>query len=179
VNSSLTERDLRMLRGKYERMLRLRALHARARADPTYDEPDPRREMASLANEFPGALRELDILPIDVLHARIDALDAAGRDPQCIEDWMRAQLVFHRFARGALAAKRWLVRMEVTDATRAAFLTALPALAWSEDAALLVDDLAAVAHPPRGRLMDVVYELTAKELGVSRREVMLLVKPRR
>ena len=64
-------RDLTDLRAKYEEILRLRLLHG------TGDEPDPRRAMAALAGRFPGALRELDDLPLPEIRARIEALRAA------------------------------------------------------------------------------------------------------
>jgi hypothetical protein len=63
--------DLASLRTKYERVLALRELHARAKSDASFAEPDPRTEMTALARSWPGSLRELDELPIDVIRARI------------------------------------------------------------------------------------------------------------
>src|SRR5262245_19307987 len=89
-------------------MLRLRLLHVRAYEDPAFREPDPTPAMAKLAKEFPGALREIDELPLDVLRTRIVELEAAARDDAFVAPWMHASWSFHRLARGALAAKRWL-----------------------------------------------------------------------
>ena len=68
--------DLRALRDKYEQMLRLRQLHARAKTEPDFVEPDPRPVMAALARLYPGALREIDELPVELITARIEELTA-------------------------------------------------------------------------------------------------------
>jgi hypothetical protein len=136
--------------------------------------------MAKLAEEFPGALREVDVLALEVIEARIDALARAERAPAKIASWMHAQAVFHRLMRGALTAKRWLHgRKRVTAATRAAFAEALPTLARSADAKLFLDDLDQIANPPRGRLMVVVHAKLAETLGLSEAEARALVFERR
>jgi hypothetical protein len=176
-----SQEQLRSLRDKYERILALRRDHARAREDASFVEPDPRADMASLAEEFPGALRELDMLPLRVLAARLDALTTAERSPGRTEPWMLAQSLFHRYARGALVTKRWLGgKKRITEATREAFIAALPDLPRSADAALFVDALEDVASPPRGRVMDLVHARVALHLGVTATEVRALVfAPRR
>ena len=164
--------DLGSLRTKYERLLTLRELHDRAKSDPSFEEPDPRREMTSLARTWPGSLRELDELPLDVIRTRIAALDRALRDASRIERWMIAQDKFHRLARGVLAAKRWLgKRKRVTPALREEFDSHAPreAHAWA-------DALADVAQPPRGRLMDLVFARVARELDTSVADARRLVR---
>jgi hypothetical protein len=159
--------DLLALRDKYERILVLRTLHARASEDPTFQEPDPKPELAALASAFPGALRELDELPLGTICARIEALvrAEAGGEP---EAWMEAQHLVHRLARGALAAKGWLgKRRAITSAHRDAFLEAVDAGDLPSEAAAWADDLAHVARPPRGRLMDLVFARAAAALGVG------------
>ena len=164
--------DLASLRTKYERLLALRRLHDRAKTDASFVEPDPRSEMTSLARTWPGALRELDELPIDVIRTRIAALDHAVRDPARIERWMIAQEMFHRLARGALSAKRWLgKRKRITADVRAAFEENAP-----RDARPWKDALADIASPPRGRLMDLVHARVAAELDVSIAEARRLVR---
>jgi hypothetical protein len=171
-----SRKDLRALRDKYDRMLALREAHARARSDECFVEPDPRPQMAKLAEEFPGALREIDRLPLEVIVARIEALVIAERDASRTERWMHAQVSFHQLARGALVAKRWLAgRKHVTAATRDAFLEVLPTLPRSSDAQLFLEDLARVANPPRGRLMDLVHAKLAASLNVTEREARALV----
>lgn len=164
--------DLASLRTKYERLLALRALHERAKSDPSFVEPDPRKEMTSLSRTWPGALRELDELPIDVIRTRVAALDRASRDPELVERWMIAQDTFHRLARGVLSAKRWLgKRKRITEAVREDFAAHAP-----REARMWKDALADVASPPRGRLMDLVFARVAHELHVTVAEARRLVR---
>lgn len=169
--------DLRALRDKYEEMLRLRVLHARARDDSDFLEPDPRAAMAELARAFPGALREIDELPIEVIRARIDELAVAENDTSSIAPWMHAQARFHALARGALAVKRWLGARLLTPEVEASFAHALTAMGAGEreDAAAWSEQLAAIAKPPRGRLMELVHARLAAELGLDRTSAKALV----
>ena len=161
--------DLRALRDKYEQMLRLRQLHARAKAEPDFVEPDPRPSMVALARRYPGALREVDELPLDVIEARIAELALAEHDAERIASWMMAQAEFHRLARGALAVKRWLAGRPPTAEIEAAFAAKLRAMPEGarEDAMEWEHDLHAIAKPPRGRVMDLVYARLARTLGVD------------
>jgi len=164
--------DLASLQAKYVRLLTLRELHDRAKADPSFVEPDPKNEMTALARTWPGALRELDELSIDVIRTRLSSLDRALLDASRIERWMIAQDAFHRLARGALAAKRWLgKRKRITPALRSDFQAHAPreARAWSSS-------LDAVATPPRGRLMEVVFARVAEALFLSVAEARRLVR---
>ncbi len=158
-------------------MLRLRLLHLRAQNEPGFVEPNPVPAMKALAREFPGALRELDELPLDVVRARIAELDEAQRDPMRIATWMRASSSFHRLARGALAAKRWLAGRadEDRDARRAAFVSASAMLDDEGSAAAWGDALDMVDRPPRGRVMDLVHARVAEELGLAVDEVRSLL----
>jgi hypothetical protein len=162
--------DLAALRAKYEEMLALREAHDRARTEPGYVEPDPRRALAALASRFPGALRELDTLPVDALRARLDELDDAARDATMTAPWMTAQTAFHELARGAVAAKRWLAgRRAITPAMQDDLRSrGGPAAAWA-------DELAAIARPPRGRLLDLVFARVAAQLGLTVAEARALV----
>lgn len=167
----VTAAELRGLREKYERMVALRELHDRARREPGFVEPDPRAELAGLAARFPGALREIDRRPLEILRDRIAELAAAERRPERAARWMIAQAVFHRLARGALVAKRWLgKRREVTDAMRTEL-----ASGQDEDARAWADDLASLARPPRGRLVEIVLARAGAELAMDAEEVRRLV----
>lgn len=91
------------LRAKYEEMRELRRTD-----DGSYD---PRARMAALASRFPGALREIDTLPLEEIDRRIHALSKAERDPSSAMPWMKAQSRFHELVRDALANGRernWL-----------------------------------------------------------------------
>jgi hypothetical protein len=160
--------ELSGLRDKYVRMRELRSAHARAKCDPTFEEPDPRPAMARLAAAFPGALRELDALAFEEIERRIVETDAAIATGRPLR-WMIAQLAFHRLCRGALATKRWL--SGGTAPTREAFLGA----GLGEEAELFVDALDAIASPPRGRLLDLVHSRVADGLSVSVGEARRLV----
>ena len=163
------------LRGKYVEMLRLRVAH-----DSRIEE-DPRRDMAKLASRFPGALREMDELPLAEIHARIDALLSAEREPSKCAPWMDAVAMFHELLRGALCAKRWLSGRAPAgdDETRAAFEGDSPTLCYSIEAVAWAHDLPRVATPPRGRLTELVYERISASLGITVAEARALVFPRR
>src|SRR4051812_37187833 len=95
---NVSRADLADLRAKYEEMLRLRIAHDEG------DTRDPRRAMAALASQFPGALREIDELPMDEIRARVEALrqaeERAAAGSEEIAPWMRATILFHAFTRG-------------------------------------------------------------------------------
>lgn len=61
--------------------------------------------LRELATEFPGALRELDCLPLASIEARITGLQAALAGGN-VEPWMRWMSAYHRRLRAALALKR-------------------------------------------------------------------------
>lgn len=172
---NVTQTELAALRGKYEEMLRLR-LQADAGVPG-----DPRRAMAALASEFPGALREIDDLPLDAIRERLRALrEAESGGP--IATWMTATYLFHALTRGALCAKRWLGgRKSIDVSTLAAFDDAANAFCWSDDARTWRDDLGRLASPPRGRVTELVYRRVGQTLGISPEGVRLLVfgTPRR
>jgi hypothetical protein len=172
--------DLRALRDKYEQMLSLRQLHARAKEEPDFVEPDPRPAMVVLARRFPGALREIDELPLADIEARIVELSAAEDDPSRVVMWMSAQAGFHRLARGALSVKRWLAGRTPTPALGRELAGALLSMSEREreEARLWAEDLAVLARPPRGRVMDLVYARLALELGVDVSAARAAVLPR-
>jgi hypothetical protein len=173
VKDGLSREALLELRAKYAEMIRLREHHARAKAEGT-EEPHAPRDMAKLAARFPGALREIDRLELGEIHARMRALEAAAKDASRAETWMRAMTLFHTYARGALAAKRWLGKRKRVDArARAAFVRDAERL--GEDAREWVGELAKLARPPRGRVMDVVFDRVATALGVTASEARALV----
>ncbi|HEY1955717.1 MAG TPA: hypothetical protein VGH28_08890 [Polyangiaceae bacterium] len=156
------------LRAKYEEMLALRRLG---------DAPhDPRPRLAALAERFPGALREIDALPEDEIASRIDALALAERDPTAATPWMHAMTRFHTLARAALFAKRAL--HERPAGSKGARSPLVEGAALDQD---IFHGDPRIAAPPRGRLMDLVYEKLAAELGTTPADAKRLVfgPPRR
>jgi hypothetical protein len=163
---NVTRSDLIALREKYEEMLRLRL-------DPSG--VDPRRAMATLASRFPGALREIDELPLETIAARVTELRESENGAPAAQ-WMVATHLFHSMTRGALCAKRWLAgRKAIDDEARAAFDRDASAFCWEDDARGWRSELARLAAPPRGRVTELVYERMGESLGVSPREARLLV----
>lgn len=135
---------------KYEELVRLRE------GAPG---PAPKERLRDLARRFPGALAEIDRLPMDVLLARRDAL-RAGEWPPFAAAWT----VVHAHFRGVLALKAWLGgRKEVDDALEAAALGA----ALPDEAAPWRGRLREIARPPDGRLTTLVHAAAAAELGVD------------
>ncbi len=144
------------LRSKYEEM---RSLRQTAPASPRVH----KERLASLASRFPGALREIDALPMSEIDRRIEALSRAERDPSAHADWMHAMTRFHELTRGALFVKR-----ELGARTP-------PTASWPREAELWRDHVAHIARPPRGRLMDLVYARLATELDTTPRKAKALV----
>ena len=152
--------QLSRLADKYRRLLRLRS--------ETVAEP-PRAELRSLAREFPGALRELDCLPLPILEARLDALEQVltrGAEP---EGWMRLQVSYHGFMRAILRIKRW--SRDWPDEPEAALraLTARYVPATDEPTLEFFDtmSLGAIRKPPQGRLNPFVLAAVARLHGTT------------
>jgi hypothetical protein len=171
----VADSDLSALRRKYQEIIRLRE---QALLEPTRD---PRREMVALADEFPGALREADELPMEELHQRLGALTAAESGAGSIALWMTAMTRFHALTRGALCAKKWLAgRKTVDDRLVRAFQDAMGTVGYAADAEAWRNDLARLASPPNGRVTELVFERMSTELGLTTEQVRLLVfAPRR
>jgi hypothetical protein len=132
---------VRGLRDKYGEIHALRVEHARG------DAVDPRTRMRALARRFPGALRELDELPMELIEARLRALDAAlaAGPPFASWPWIALQ-----------ALDQVLLELSAQD------------VAGDADALLL--DRAAVAvilEPPGGRLGPWVLAEVARQAGVD------------
>ena len=94
---------------------------------------------------------------------------------------MQAHARFHALARGALAAKRWLEGRALTPELDAAFARAVASsdLPDAEDARHWAAQLARIAKPPRGRVMDLVYARLAEELDIDVMSARAAVLPPR
>jgi hypothetical protein len=140
---------------KYRLMLELR--HAGAPDERAED----RARLRALAGEFPGALRELDTLPTDEIERRAQALESGAREP-----WMEWLAGYHAVTRVALEVKRTLPNREAAIA--AARRSGL------DDA--FVD---AIAAPPHGRIMVVVFDRLAERFGVPAKQIWDTLFPTR
>jgi hypothetical protein len=172
-----TRHTLEQLGSKYREMLEMRLVHASG----DEDEDEARRRMVGLASRFPGALREIDDLEIDIIRDRISRLDATLGGEAEVEPWMVAVGLFHSLARGALRAKRWLAGRKSVDDAAAREFASFMQLAGPEDALAWTEHLANIASPPGGRIMNLVFERIATSLGTTPQEARRLVfgPPRR
>lgn len=166
----VTPEMIASLRGKYREIKRLRDEHAAHASGPGVlgEARDPKRDMAALARRFPGALRELDELPMAVVEARLAALDlaiAASTVPQ----WAALQLGYHGTFRAVLRIKRSAGRLRDLSALEAA-LDDLRAQAHDDEpiwADLDPRSLASIVRPAGGRLHPWVLAHVARIFGVS------------
>jgi hypothetical protein len=154
------------LRAKYEEMRELRRTD-----DGSYD---PRARMVALASRFPGALREIDTLPLDEIEARIEALTNAERDPSTAARWMIAQSRFHALTREALSARA--KRLAGSEGAQSPLAEARGATATSAEGEL---EGAALERENQRSLMTRVYATLATELALTPHEAKALVFSRK
>jgi hypothetical protein len=128
-----------------------------------------------LAREFPGALRELDSLPLGLLERRLEAVveAEAGATP---ETWIQWMLAYHARMRLALAAKR---RLRGAGPGNVGLMAQVANEVSLEHATVCeADFVARAARPPCGRLNRLVFELLEQELGHPRAELEQTLFPR-
>lgn len=166
------------LRAKYAEIRRLRLAR-----EPS---EQARPALAHLAARFPGALRELDALPLATIEQRLRDLEETERNPALRDchPWMTAQAEYHALARGALATKRWLAArraVEIHGPSDESFRThAESGAGEAARSELLVwaEDLRAVARPPGGRLNRLVFAKLGERLGMPVEDAERLVIPK-
>jgi hypothetical protein len=146
---AVSAQDLEALERKYRLLGDLR--RARARGEGVA----PRAVLRDLAGEFPGALNELDTLPLEEIDRRAERL-AAAISGEPAEPWMAWLAGYHALFRAALSIKALSARPLSPERARE-----LEARARSRagGAASLVDEafVHAVANPPGGRISAVVF----------------------
>jgi hypothetical protein len=131
--------------------------------------PIPERSIfKALAEEFPGALFELDHLTLEVIDARAEALRSALAGGE-VEDWMRFVAAYHALYRQALRVKA-RVRARSIDEARASEI----AREVGVDVALVV----AVTAPPDGRIKPLVLARLAATFGVEAAAIAAAIFPR-
>jgi len=163
-----------VLREKYREIKRLRTVDAEHVAHGRAH--DPKAEMAALARKFPGALRELDELPMAAVDGRLAELDAALA-ARHVPQWAALQVAYHGTYRFALRIKRRAARKGALD--EAALLHAIERLlvAPQDELASEPDEprigdfdaatLRAILRPADGRLQPWVLAHVARTLGVD------------
>lgn len=153
-----TSDDIARLAYKYRALGELRRAKSRGEAEP------PRNVFRALAKEFPGAMNELDMLPLDTIDRRLAALEAAERGAP-LEPWMAWLHGYHALMRAALRVKGRLLKVrDVPDARAGALAAEATACAG---ASLGADFVRAVARPPDGRIIPIVLARLAVLFEVS------------
>ncbi|HYO95545.1 MAG TPA: hypothetical protein VER33_13580 [Polyangiaceae bacterium] len=132
-------------------------------------------ELRALAGEFPGALRELDALPLEVLDERLAAVARAESGEQG-EAWIEGIVAYHRRMRVALAVKRRLGAVRCLEPALARAIAEQVAAELNEHCAPTFVE--GVAKPPGGRLNHVVFRYLESELGKPRAELEQLLFPK-
>jgi hypothetical protein len=121
--------------------------------------------LRDLAGEFPGALNELDTLPLEEIDRRAERLARAiAGEP--VEPWMAWLAGYHALFRAALSVKLLCSRAGELSEARARELEAR-AKSRAGGAASLIDEafVRAVASPPGGRVSAVVFERLSAAFG--------------
>lgn len=162
--SAASAAAIQALLDKYREIKRLREEHVAG------EHEDPRPRLRALARRFPGALRELDELPMEEIDARLALLLAALERAQPVPAWVDLQLAYHGWMRAALRIKRIAHGRGAAHAD--AVLAELTAryVPDAHDPPLASFDLVAVTailEPAAGRLNPWVYARVAALLGVD------------
>jgi hypothetical protein len=155
--------ELLPLARKYATLLSLR--RERARGEPVPD----RAVFKALADEFPGALNELDTLPMDELERRAAAVAGAAAGGPA-EPWMAWMVSYHALLKTALAIKLRVRDKASLDTTRAARIAV--------DAGVDQGFVEAVAKPPAGRLNRLVFATLADRFGAPEEAIKRALFPR-
>jgi hypothetical protein len=127
--------------------------------------------MVALASRFPGALRELDELPHELIAARLSELEATLASRSIPQRWMLLQASYHGYMRAALRLRRQL-RGPSALADAQQILASYrheadePPLEHLDEAALRT-----IARPPGGRLNPWVFAQVAGLHGTTAEEV--------
>ena len=155
------------LRDKYVELEALRverreATHEGRRAVPV-------ARLRELSARYPGALRELERLPLADLVARREELERAAHGLAPEPEWSRAQRLYHAWLAEALRARR---------ATRSREADRPPGEVVDADAERRLGACAReLQRPPGGRLGAVIVTRVAEALGLETRACRSLLFP--
>jgi len=163
---TVSEGDRAAMLRKYRLLARWRSVRDRSAAGG----PD-RAALRAMADEFPGALRELDVLGAAELLRRVEHLAGEGDG----SPWLPWIVAYHRLMKVALVAKRTAGR------TRQLSAGALPpVLAGASGDGSLDEALARkAARPAAGRLSVVVLRALGEHFGVPVERISTTLFPPR
>ncbi len=161
--STLNGLQLDRLLFKYRTLVRWRRAHL-------LGEPLPAKsEFRALSEEFPGALRELDTLPMTTLERRCEELELVVGDGAVALAWMIASEQYHRWMRAAL----WL-KLRTRDGLADELAVAC---SGRFSLAVSVQFVRQIADPPQGRLRRVVFEQVCNTTGMTLEELQQELLP--
>jgi len=138
------------------------------RAHSSGDDADAKARMRRLAADFPGALRELDRLPMVTIDERIATLEA-GQRPL----WAEVLIAYHGWLRVALRVRREL-RGATDDPKRIIEWLRAQARRRPGDPPLAAVDeetIQGFLRPPAGRITRWAIERIARDRGLTPQEV--------
>jgi hypothetical protein len=151
--SSTTDAEVRAaLRDKYQRMLALRAAEEAGEARDGL-------AIRALAAYYPGALRELDRAPLQILRGRLALLESPVTD--ALPDWAEPTLTWHRQLRWALEVRRAAGSDRCRDRARPVFAREHDHLGFR------LAELETLMNPPGGRLSRWLLSRMASERGMA------------
>lgn len=160
------------LHRKYQRMLEMRHLN------DSGVEHDARGMMRELAAEFPGSLREIDVLPIATITERLRALGDVIRHGHEVSGWMRCVADYHAVLRAVLRIKRMaLPRHDIPAAIQILARTYVAGEGEPTLADFDATTLDAALNPGEGRLNPWVFRLLERRHGVAPGELNRLLFP--
>jgi hypothetical protein len=158
---------VRALRAKYVEIRRLR----------TESDPSPQLAMRELAADFPGALRELDELPIQLIEERIVALEAALAGGP-LPDWARWAIAYHGLLRVVLRIRRRAGKdKDLAALTEWLAHRYLPTADEPSLEELSAEVVAEILRPPDGRLNRWVFAYLAPSFGQTADELEKVIFP--
>jgi hypothetical protein len=154
----LSRSDLIALARKYHSLSELRRSQYNVRLF------DYRFLVRRLAHEFPGALRELDILPLIEIERRAEVLLAAS-EGGVIEPWMEWMHSYHLMMRAALAIKKRLEGRRVLS--EPSLIDIAGDVSRESGVRCDIQFVREVANPPLGRVNTVIFRRLSVEFGAA------------
>jgi hypothetical protein len=138
----------------------------------------PQVAMRNLAQQFPGALRELDQIPPEALAARHHHLRQwRNGTTDDWQPWVELTFLYHQLWRGALHRKQWLQNRSSKDfeQTSQLYQTYLQTLPEDHDALVWKSNLRRLNSSPPNRLSTIILEQLAEQYGWTNATVKTLL----
>ncbi len=138
------------------------------------------KAMADLAARFPGALRQLDRFPLELIEGRLARLAAASRGTAPTPPWAAWEVAYHGRLRATLRVKRALglagpedepMRLAVRAWGLAGQTSSEPGEPGEPAEPFTRAHLEAIQRPSGGRLNSQVLADVAREVGATVDEV--------